>query len=456
VFFNVGKEKRTIELYINVVKGIIEPRRFFINGENVSRWSIDKYVIGEGEKAKAILEYRWDMDKFYVIDMITADGQRASTGRVLSPKIEPDLTLKIRNITLTSNLNWSKIYVDYEVDASGIDLVDIFLFTYSSFEKKNRSVMIFFDSDYMSEIALRRAKIIIDYFSGYNVTLQKIRFNDLENIKNVEKAILILVNPLKDKLGRKIENAMPSPLIDPDNDGFINKYNKSILYRLMKDNGLIFVTVGSLQPHKRILYSNGTYIYPSDSFKPFDIHEFFTDASGDESIIKGNFMIGSYTGVRISGTLGIEGREASFGFDKEALERYNLKYYAYGDYTLHFDGKKMTLILPVFIRVGEGGLLFVGDEEYWLTDEQIARELFFIYLQSIWDSVWIPYGWYWDSGSDHYICAGKLRINERVETEQFPTYLINKQVLIRVVAVAYSNDLKKGGISEEEIVYYVP
>ena len=458
VLFKLGEKERTIEVYVKVERGIIEPKRFLINDKNVSKWTIDSHVIKEGEEAKIILEYRWEMNKFYIIKLLTSDGRIASTGKILSPRIEPTLSLRIKNLTTILNSSLIRINVSYEAKGKGIDATDILLFSYLSFEKKSRKIVIFYDPDYMFDSALKRASTIISYLERYGVSLCKARFNDLEKFKRTPETILILVNPLKDKLGRKVENAMPAPLIDPDHDGYIrdnSNYNKSLLYDLMKDNGLIFITIGSLQPHKRILYANGTYTYTRDSFETFDAHKFFTDASGNESIIKGNFVIGNYTGVRISGTLGILKREASFGFDKEILEKYGLKYYAYGDYTLDYNGKKMNFTLPVFIRVGEGGWLVMGDEEYWLTDEQIAHELFLILLQSIWDSEWMPYGWYWDSGSDHYINSGILNVTENVETEYFSPNIINKQIIIRLIAVTYSYDLKKGMIIEESIVYEI-
>ena len=104
----------------------------------------------------------------------------------------------------------------------------------------------------------------------------------------------------------------------------------------------------------------------------------------------------------------------------------------------------MNLTLPVFIRVGEGGWLAMGDEEFWLTDEKFAHDLFSIYMQDIWDSQWIPYGWYWDSGSAFHNCSGILNTGGTLETEIIPSNIVNEKLVIRIIGIAYSSDLGKG------------
>jgi hypothetical protein len=201
------------------------------------------------------------------------------------------------------------------------------------------------------------------------------------------------------------------------------------------------------------MYNNGTSAYAIDSFEPFDAHLFFTDASGNESIITGDFVLGDYVPVRISGSLGLSSRAASVKFDKDVLEKYGLEYYAYGDFAPHNVGSNLNLSLPIFIRVGEGGWLATGDEKYWLNHDQIAREIFFIYLQSVWDSQWIPYGWYWDNGADYLSSSGIVDVLSNIETEYFPSTLVHDNLIIRIVGVSYSSEVDIGLVSEEITVY---
>jgi len=367
------------------------------------------------------------MGKVYVIKLVTIDDQSTEL-TTRAPEITPTFNLEIKETNITLNSKHLKVKVTYKAESNGTDTLHILLFTYLSYEKKNRTLYIFYDPEYMTAESIKRADTIIQYFKTYNVTINKIDYRTLEGLskETPERIILIIVNPLKDGHGRRLENSLPAPIIDPDRDGYIkddSKYGKSFIYDWMEDKGLILVTIGSLQPHKKILYDNGAYTPAKDSYDSFDAHLIFTEASGKESIIKGRFTIGSYTPVRISGTLGLSYRDASFGFDKDAIERYNLQYYAYGDYKLPYENGTLNLTLPIFLRTGEGGWLAMGDGEYWLSDERLAHDLFLIYLQAVWDSKWIPYGWYWDSGGVFNSYHGIIRIENSLKTESIPRRL---------------------------------
>ncbi len=79
-------------------------------------------------------------------------------------------------------------------------------------------------------------------------------------LRKEENIILILVNPLKDNKGNSLTSAIPAPLSYPSNNGYISdnsKYGRSFLYDWMNDKGLVLVTIGSSEPYKRILYSDG-------------------------------------------------------------------------------------------------------------------------------------------------------------------------------------------------------
>ena len=313
----------------------------------------------------------------------------------------------------------------------------------------------------MCDESLKRADAIIDYFSKCNVTIDKVNYDELKDLsRSKPRVILILVDPLKDAYGRRLRNSLPAPLIDPDGDGYIrddSKYGKSLIYDWMKDKGLILVTVGTLQPHKRILYQDGVFTRTKDSPKPFDVHRFLTDATGERGIINGSFITSRYTPVRISGTLGLSFRDTTLGFDKNAIENYGLHYYGYGDYNTSYDHINLNLTLPVYVEVGEGGWLAMGDEEYWLSDEDLARELFLIWTQAIWDSKWIPYGWYWDSGcAFHTGRYGILKAEGTLETEFIPRNIVGDKITVRIVALAYSSELGKTLLIERTIECTVP
>jgi hypothetical protein len=451
VKFTISEDKGKIDFYISVEKGNIELNEVIVDDISVDDWSTDKIQIGQGEKAHIILNYNWTMNKDYSIGIETTDGRQSEID-VRAPEIEPTSNLVLSDVNVSSSLSFLSAKAPFKFDGQGVDSIHMLLFTYLSFEESNRPIYLFYDQNYLSPESVRRSDAIINYFNRYNLTVNKLYFDDLMELSKFSKALLIIVNPLKDQFGRRLENAMPAPLIDPNGDGYIkndSKYGRSILYDMMKDEGMVLVTVSSLEPYKRIVYKKGVYVQAKDSLEPFDAHMFFTDASGEESIINGSFTIGKYNPSRISGSLGLSFREGSFGFDRDAMNRYNIQYYDYGDYQLASNGENLNLAIPVFIKVGEGGWLAMGDEEFWLSDEQIAHDLFLIYMQSIWDSRWISHGWYYDSGSAfHSSLSSVMSVEGELETEKIPKGMIGDTLSIRVVGIIYSSDIGKGSIKE--------
>ena len=458
--FTTNTTGRSIRFSIKVEKGTVEIKEVFINNQTVSDWSIDKRVIREGETANCTVAYRWRMGAAYLIKIVTTDDMVAEY-EAKAPEIPPSIKLDVKSVETTLRQDSLKVKANYEFEGDGVDYVHLLLFTYSSFEKPRRPILTFYDRDYMCDESLKRADAIIDYFSKCNVTIDKVNYDELKDLsRSKPRVILILVDPLKDAHGRRLRNSLPAPLIDPDGDGYIrddSKYGKSLIYDWMKDKGLILVTVGTLQPHKRILYQDGVFTRTKDSPKPFDVHRFLTDATGERGIINGSFIPSRYTPVRISGTLGLSFRDTTLGFDKNAIENYGLHYYGYGDYETSYDHINLNLTLPVYIEVGEGGWLAMGDEEYWLSDEDLARELFLIWTQAIWDSEWIPYGWYWDSGcAFHTGRYGILKAEGTLETEFIPRNIVGGKITVRIVALAYSSELGKTLLIERTIECTVP
>jgi hypothetical protein len=460
VVFKLGEEKRSMEFSVSVVRGDIELRKLIINGSEVRTWKADKYIVRAGEEVKCSLDYGWRMGERYSIQLLTDSGQ-SSEIIAESQIVEPKLTINMEKMSTVLNSGFLKFKLKYEAHGYGIDSLHILLFTYSSFINLNRNICIFYDPDYMTNESINRADSIVRYFSNYGIDIYKMDYHALElwskkTSSSARKSILILVNPLKDNLGRRISNIIPAPLVDLNENGFLkddSRYGKSFIYDLMMDDGLVLVTIGSLQPYKRILYRDGIYTWAKDSSEPLDAHLFFTSVSDGESIIKNlPFIYFDYSPVRISGTLGLSYIETSTGFDKVAMEGHGLEYYAYGDYRPTV-GEAFNLSLPIFIRVGKGGWLALGDEQFWLKDEELAHDLFMIYLQGIWDSKWIPYGWYWDSGCAFYNCHGELKVDGELETEFIPSNIIRDKLVIRIIGIAYSSDLDKGTIVERIIEY---
>jgi len=456
VMFRLGDEKRSVEFYVRVERGNIELDRLFVNGIAVSKWTADRYLVNEGEDVKCFFEYDWKMGREYNIRLTTTEGEFSEL-TAESPKVTPRLIANVKNVNVTLSLGLLRVNAEYEVYGEGIDSLHMILFTYASFRILSRAVYIFYDPDYMAKESIRRADVIISYFNSYGVSIYKIDYYALQILcrdanQSARRCILIIVNPLKDNLGRRIFNALPAPLVDPNENGILrddSRHGKSFVYDLMADEGLILVTVGSLQPHKRILYRDGVYTWAKDSFEPFDIHLFFTNASGIEPIVKDvPFIHCDYTPVRISGTLGLSYVDTSIGFDKDAIERHGLEYYAYGEFR-PFSGVALILPFPIFIRVGKGGLLAMGDEQLWLNDEQLAHDLFMIYLQAVWDSEWIPYGWYWDNGCTFYSCHGIIKKEDKLESELIPSNIVGDKLFVRIVGIAYSSDLNTGIVVEK-------
>jgi hypothetical protein len=259
------------------------------------------------------------------------------------------------------------------------------------------------------------------------------------------KIILIFINPLKNENNNTVDNALISPIIDSDGDGFAKDnslHNKSILYDWMMDDGLIFITLGSVKSYSNVMSENQELYILKDINNSLNLN-LFLPISSEKNIINNNFQLTEYSPSRISQTLGLSRRIEKYGYDKNAIEKNGINYYAYGDYVLYNYGVTYNLTLPVFIPIGEGGWLDVGDENHNMDKEQLAHELFMLYLQSIWDSDWIPYGWYWDSGSSIYNSTGKLSLNGNLSSENIPSNILNKKISFKIIAFAYNSDLDK-------------
>jgi len=452
VSFKLEAGRRLIEFYVEAVRGYVELKQLFINDEAIRNWYIDSRLIAEGSSARCVVEYPWRMGETYTIKLTTTDDLSVEVD-ASPPVIKPDLKLKLGNITIQYTSSSLKIGVGCLLESNGTTSLQPILFVYRAFNRSDRNIYVFYDRRFMAYESLRRAEAIARYLQSYNITVYMADYDMLRSLSILKPAIiLVVVEPMKDGHGRVIHDALPAPLIDPNGNGYIRDdslHGRSTLYDWMHDRGLILVTVGSITPYKRIVYIDGSYRYAIDSYSLFDVHEILTDASGSEPIVGGSMFIGDYTPTRISCTLGLHYRESSFALDRDSMDRYGLSYYAYGDYKLRSPSATLNLTLPVFVRVGRGGWIAVDSDGYWLTDGEIAHDIFMIYIHRVWDSKWIPYGWYWDSCTAFHRYNGSIRVEDILETEWIPLNVVGGSLAVRVLAVAYCEDLNIGLIREE-------
>lgn len=211
VKFITSEDKRGIDFYVLAEKGNVEPNKFLVNDLPLDDWTTDKPLIREGEKAHIILYYNWTMNKDYSIGIETTDGHQSMIS-ARAPEMEPMVNIELSNINVTSNYSFFRAKATFKVDGQSVDSIHMLLFTYLSFERSDRAIYIFYDQNYLSQESIRRSDEIIQYFGRYNLTVNKLYFEDIKELSKFNnKSLLIIVNPLKDRLGRRLENAIPAP-----------------------------------------------------------------------------------------------------------------------------------------------------------------------------------------------------------------------------------------------------
>jgi hypothetical protein len=446
ISFNLDENSRSIELDILNKRGKLEIKKIIINNYELSNFTIKNVTLLDSEKFNCKINYHWKMNELYVIEVISKSG--AVSNKTISPSIEPKIDIKINQINTEVQDDFIKFNVNYNLSSTGTDMIKTILFSYNSYNISDREIYLFYDELFMGDESIDKANTIIMYFNQYDLNITKIDYDRLDEISKLRpKIILIFINPLKNENNQTVDNAIISPLIDYDEDGFVKNnsiYNKSILYDWMMDDGLVFISIGSVKPYSNILSQNREIYSLKDSNNSLNKSIFLPISSAEGNIINSNFHLSEYFPSRISKTLELSRRTESFGYDKNIIEKNGIDYYAYCDYKLYLNDNILNLTLPVFIPVGEGGWLDLGDEEHIMDKEHIAHDLFMLYFHSIWDSEWIPYGWYWDSGSSVYNSTGKININGNLNSENVPSNIINGKVCLKIITFAYNQDLSKG------------
>jgi hypothetical protein len=446
ISFNLNENSRSIELDILNKRGKLEIKKIIINNHELNNFTVKNITLSDNEKFNCKINYHWKMNELYVIEVISRSG--AISNKTISPSIEPNIDLNINQINTEVQDDFIKFNVNYNLSSTGTDTIKTILFSYKSYNISDREIYLFYDELFMSDESIDKANTIIMYFNQYNVNISKINYKSLDEISKLRpKIMLIFINPLKNVKNQTVDNSIISPLIDYDEDGFVKNnsiYNKSTLYDWMMDDGLIFISIGSVKTYSNILSKNREIYSLKDYNNSLNKNMFLPISSPGEKIINSNFHLSEYFPSRISKTLGLSKRIEPFGYDKNIIEKNGIDYYAYCDYKVYLNEGILNLTLPVFIPVGEGGWLDLGDEEHIMDKEQIAHDLLMLYFHSIWDSEWIPYGWYWDSGSSVYSSTGKININGNINSENIPSNIINDKLCLKIITYAYNNDLNKG------------
>ena len=453
--FVLTSDQRIIEMVVeNNSDKKVELQQLEINKLPILTWSPQKITLEKGEDTNITVYYHWFPEEYYYIDVFAFPEVHGQI-EAISPAIDPNVTLRLGDIKVEEKDDKKLINVPYEIDSVANEWIHVLLFTYRSYDVIIRPIYVFYDPVFMAPKSVQRASEFTDMAMNYGIYIQKINYTEMEIVvQNDSSSILIFFEPLMNWQGKEVHDALPDIVLDPDDDGRViddSIYNKSLLYDLMHDNGLILVTIGSTQPHKYILYSDGRVNFNKDSFKWNDASFFLTSVGMESELIIGNFGIGDYTPTRITSSLGITRWWSLQGFDKDSMINEGLEFYSYGDYNLLYLKVERNLTLPVFIKVGKGGWLALGDDYNQLSDEIVIHDLIMILLHATWNSNWIPYGWYWDSSANfHQTQGGLFSVNGNLNTEEIPRHIIDG-LKVRILVIAYNSDYNKISLLEELI-----
>ena len=453
--FVLKLEQRVIEIEIeNRGDKDIEFQQLCINDTPILTWSPEKIILKKGEDTNVSISYHWLPEEEYIIDVYAYPDVHGYI-QAKSPVIEPKIIIEIGNGTLQEMGDLKVVSFPYKIESIATDWIHIILFTYKSFYAWNRPIYVLYDTVFMAPSSIDRASAFTELALKYGIPIQKINYSELGSIaRDQVSSIVIFFDPLMDWLEKEVHDALPAVVLDPDKDGHVrdnSSYDKSLLYDWMFDNGLILVTIGSTQPHKYILNSDGRVSFNKDSFKWNDASFFLTTGGVESELLKGNFGIGDFTPTRITSSLGITNWWSLQGFDKDNIAQEGIDFYGYGDYNLLYQGVMYNLTLPAFINVGEGGWLALGDDYNQMSDEKVIHDLIMLLLHAPWDSEWIPYGFYWDNSSNFYQTqSGKYEINEVLSTEGIPSSLVDG-VSVRILLIAYNSDYNEILIQENLI-----
>ncbi len=352
------------------------------------------------ESANITIMYPWLQESKYTVTITTTQ------------KTKTESTIKTQSISPTASLNITSVinevlYPDqpilnmkfnYNISSYGFSSVYTRFFLYGVYQNEiERSIYLFYDQYTIPKETLQSAEIFYNLMFNLGMNITKINWNQLSDLvdSKPQNAILILFNPLMNASGISFNDAIPSCLIDPNEDGYIkahSAYQKSLIYDWEKDHGLVFISVGSNQaPSKWIIAKNGT-AYKSKDEDYSD--QFFADTPGAFRGWGPNTMIPT----RIGQTLGLRNWNSDYYLDTAILNSSigENNYYVYGL------AENTSWANPVYIRVGDGGWLQCSNGSK-LDDKTIAEDLAMIILHAPWNGEWFgPNSWNYDSGFKIY------------------------------------------------------
>jgi len=342
--------------------------------------------------------YDWQINKEYNLNLIFNNGSVNIPGIVNTGASFIDFKYGLEGNKLIFDINKQYI-VDLNLNA-----------LYYRNKKSNKPLYLFYDRNYLSDIALKKSDLLLNKAKLYGLNMTTINLVEFTNLKNHE-IVLIYLNPLKnidssDGEEKVIYHALPSMLFDLDEDGYTteeSKYGKSLLFDLMKDKGTVFISADSTQPNTNIVFKDGSSSKNYDKKKVLDSVNQLSDLNDVTQLSHYSSGRIKYT-PKISQSLELLNDYAFSGVDLE-IKNSATSYYPYNYRYFLKDDEEHVNIVPIYLSVGSGGLMFIGDYSNARKldlDEQVEN-LFKLIVHGIWDYEWSVDDWERDSEIYHEI-----------------------------------------------------
>ncbi len=395
------QDGRYITLKVKAVgHGEVDIADIYVDQIKIVTYTPNQSHLEPNESANITIMYPWLQESEYTIT-ITTEQKTKTESTVKTPSISPTASLNITGVmneVLYPDQPILKMTFNYNISSYGFSSAYTGFFLYGEYQNEiERPIYLFYDQYTIPKETLQSAEIFYNLMFNLGMNITKINWNQLSDLvdSKPQNAILILFNPLMNASGTSFNDAIPSCLIDPNEDGYIkahSAYQKSLIYDWEKDHGLIFISVGSNQaPSKWIIAKNGT-AYKSKDEDYSD--QFFADTPGAFRGWGPNDMIPT----RIGQTLGLRNWNSDYYLDtailNESIGANN--YYVYGL------AENTSWANPVYIRVGKGGWLQCSNGSK-LDDKTIAEDLAMIIIHAPWNGEWFgPNSWNYDSGFKTY------------------------------------------------------
>ena len=418
----------------------VELNSIFINNSKVFTWMPSRTVLKPGENALIKIFFYWVKGRSYNVTLMArcSEGFVNSSCTVQTPIFSNVLEVNVTDVHAERIYeDLVKIDVKYVLKSIGYSRVYIKLFTFKNYTNTSLPIYTFYDYRYMSKDTMNLIDAFVNEAEKHGLNIVKSNWELLERLVENRSRCILIIFPLSSINIPTLTGALPACIIDPNRSQGItddSKYGKSLIYDWMRDNGLIFVTVGSRasQSNRWILYEDG---YARRNLEKLDLKDaciFFTDAS--KVVME---KLDSYLPLRITETLGLHIWKGDLGFNMDEMGKLGISFYSYANWKLKIEGGILNLSMPCFIRVGEGGWLCLDNTLYQQPQEAIINDLIAIIQHSPWSKEWYPMGWMYDS-SYTYESGHKLsKSNVLTVTIPNPTGVEGKFIL---VAVGYDED----------------